>query len=115
MCKAVCDLIGKTCPDLVVFEDVAFQKNAAALITLARLQGVIIAKCLFDKNEFFIYSPSSWRKHLGFQQGKGIKRGNLKEQAIKYVKDSFGIEAGEDVCEAICIGSGFIKTYLKEE
>lgn len=114
MCKAICDLIDKTKPELVVMEDVAFQNNAAALIMLARLQGVIIAKCLFGKIELYIYSPSTWRKDLGFNQGKGIKRNELKAQAIQYVKDVFGIDAEEDICEAICIGSAFTKTYLKE-
>lgn len=115
MCKAICELIDYVSPDILVMEDVAFQNNAAALISLARLQGVIIAKCLDSKTEFYIFSPSSWRKNLCFQQGRGVKRDDLKAQAIKYVKEHFGIDAEEDICEAICIGASFVSTNLNKK
>lgn len=112
MCEAICELIDNANPDVVVMEDVAFQNNAAALIALARLQGVILAKCLFSKIELFIYSPSSWRKDLGFQQGPGVKRIELKQQATQYIQKNYGIDAEEDICEAICIGAGYSTTRL---
>lgn len=114
MCRAVQDVIDMVKPDFVVMEEVAMQTNAHALITLSRLQGVIISACFQSKIEFYIYPPSSWRKELGFQQGKGHSRKDLKKQAIAYCKEHHGVDLDEDRADAVCIGDAFTKTYLKE-
>lgn len=111
MCTHIIGLIKETQPDFVVFEDVSMQSNIATAILLARLQGVIVGMCLDCKVLFEIYKPSSWRKVLNFDQGKGIKRDDLKQQAKKYVLQTFGVAATEDQSEAICIGWAHI---LKE-
>lgn len=115
MCEAVVDLIKEVRPGFLVMEGVAFQRNAAALIELAQLQGVIIGACLRYQIEFYIYPPSSWRKELGFAQGKGIKREDLKRQAVAYVKELLGREEPEDVSEAVCIGAAFLHFIHKEK
>ncbi len=114
MCRAVQDVIDRVKPDLIVLEDVAMQTNAYSLITLSRLQGVIISACFQNHIEFYICPPSSWRKDLGFKQGKGHPRKDLKKQAIAYCKDHHGVDLDEDRADAVCIGDAFTKTYLKE-
>lgn len=114
MCNAVQDLIHKEKPDFVVFEEVAMQVNAYALITLARLQGFILAVCFNRQIEHYIYSPGAWRKAIGFKQGKGHARKDLKKQAIAYCKEHHGVDLDEDRADAVCIGDAFTKTYLKE-
>ena len=109
MIDKVCSVIHKTKPDYVVFEDIALQSNPSTLILLARLQGAIIGYCQVHKIPYTILKPSNWRKVLGFEQGKGIKRPQLKKQAVQYVKDKYKLILSEDVCEAICIGDAYIK------
>ena len=53
---------------------------------------------------------SEWRKNLGIKTGRGIKRENLKPLDIKYVKDTYGIDANDDVCDAICLYTAYFKS-----
>lgn len=115
MCKAVRDLITRVEPDLVVLEDVAYQRNPATLIELARLQGMIIGTCQIGQIEFYIYPCSSWRAALGFQQGRGNRRPELKRQAQEYAKKTIGLELDEDTTDAVSIGSAFIISFCKEK
>jgi len=91
-------------PDTVIIEDVQMQKSVYPVIILARLQGMIMALCDRYKVDCKMYLPTTWRKQLGFQQGKGVTRQDLKQQATDFVNASYGINVGEDVSEAICIG-----------
>ena len=113
MCQELHKLIQFINPDYVVFEDVSLQNNPSTLTKLARIQGAIIQSLLIYKIPYSIYKPSSWRKILCFNQGRGVARKELKQQAFKYVKDKFNIETKEDICEAICIGFAFIKEGIK--
>lgn len=118
MCKAVSDLIRREAPNFVCFEGLAYQKNAATLIELAQLQGVIIGTCLNakwanDQIEFYIYPASSWRKALHFAQGKNVKRPDLKKQAQEYALNAYGMELDEDTADAVCIGAAFNISFIK--
>ena len=53
---------------------------------------------------------NKWRKNLGIKTGRGIKRENLKPLDIKYVKDTYGIDANDDVCDAICLYTAYFKS-----
>lgn len=101
---AISHKIAEIKPDAVVAEDVFDQKNRITLVVLARLQGMIMYACTMDNIQLHIFSPSSWRKLLGFKQGGNVKRADLKQQAIDYVQHHFGLELSEDVAEAVCIG-----------
>lgn len=105
----LCGIIRKNKPNYVVIEDVALQSNALALIYLARLQGFIVGYCREHKIPCKILMPPSWRKALGFKQGKGVPRPQLKKQAVEYVLTNYGLKLNEDVCEAVCIGDAFLK------
>ena len=104
-------VIEKYSPDKVVIEEVAQQSNPLTLKLLARIQGVIIGFCAAHNIETYIIEPSKWRSTLHFKIGAGVKREELKAQAIKYVKDVYGLEATEDECEAICINEAAHKIF----
>lgn len=109
MCRQIHLLFLKSKADIIIFEDVSLRASIKTLITLSRLQGAIMDMSYLHNTAFKIYAPTQWRKVLGFNQGKEIKRDALKEQAIDYVYKCYGITAKDDVAEAICIGLAYLK------
>lgn len=107
----LCKVIEKYNPDKVVMEEVAQQSNPLTLKLLARIQGVIIGFCAAHNIDTYIIEPSKWRSMLEFKQGSGVKRAELKEQAIQHVKDTYLLDLSEDCCESICIGEAAHKIY----
>lgn len=107
----LCKVITAYKPDVVVIEEVAQQSNALTLKLLARIQGIIIGYCAAHNIETYIVEPSKWRAILHFHQGAGVKREQLKSQAIQYIKDVYELDLDEDSCEAICIGAAAHKIY----
>lgn len=77
--------------------------NVDTTIKLAYLSGGISFYCLQNNIEFHNPTPSEWRKVIGIAQGRGVKRETQKEEAIKAVKDNYGIDEGDDVAESILI------------
>ena len=98
-------------PDRVVIEEVAQQSNPLTLKLLARIQGVIIGFCAAHDISTYIIEPSKWRSTLQFKIGSGVKRAELKAQAIEYVKNKYGLDLSEDSCEAICINEAAHKIF----
>lgn len=98
-------------PDLVVIEDVALQSSPKTLIQLAQLQGAIMGVCELNNIPYEIIKPSEWRKILGFKQGR-VKRAELKQQAIDYVKTYYGEDVSSDEADAMCIATA-VKMELK--
>lgn len=92
-------------PDLVVIEDVALQASAKTVIQLAQLQGAIVGACDIFNVPYEIIKPSEQRKKLGFKQGRQIKRPELKQQAIDYVKTYYGEDVSSDEADAMCIAT----------
>lgn len=107
----LCKITKKYSPDKVVIEEVAQQSNALTLKLLARIQGIIIGFCAAHNIETYIIEPSKWRSKLEFHQGAGVKREELKKQAIRYVKKVYQLDLSEDECEAICINAAAHKIY----
>ena len=58
-----------------------------------------------------ILLPSQWRKALGYSQGAKVKRQELKQQSIDYVKNNLRLTLSEDECEAIAEGIAAHKIY----
>ncbi len=92
-------------PDLVVIEDVALQASAKTVIQLAQLQGAIVGACDIFNVPYEIIKPSEQRKKLGFKQGRQIKRPELKQQAIDYVKTYYNEDVSSDEADAMCIAT----------
>ena len=101
MAKALWKILKEYKPDYLVIEDTQQQNNVKTVITLARLQGMIIGYAEAHKINVHILLPSQWRAALGYLQGPKIKRAELKQQSIDYVKNNFGLLLLEDECEAI--------------
>lgn len=98
-------------PDHVVLEDVQNQNSIKTVIILARLQGMLIGYAEAHKVKTHILLPSQWRKALGFNQGPKIKRQELKQQSVDFIKEKYGLELQEDECEATCIGVAAHKIF----
>lgn len=107
----LCKIIKKYNPDKVVMEEVAQQSNPLTLKLLARIQGVIIGFCAAHNIDTYIVEPSKWRSVLKFKIGSGVKRAELKSQAIKHVKDVYNLDLSEDECEALCINEAAHEIY----
>lgn len=116
MCSEISKLLDLYKADVVVLEDVALQTNVSVLVTLSRIQGVIIQKCISLNESFYIIKPTEWRKLLDMAQGK-LKRKELKVLAINYAKDFLKTDKlNEDESDAICICIAYNKliSNLKE-
>ena len=104
MAKEIWKIINKYKPQHLVLEGVQQQSNPSTMIILARLAGMVIGYAEAHNIETHILLPSQWRKQLGYSQGAKVKRQELKQQSIDYVKENFGINVSEDENEAICEG-----------
>lgn len=104
MANAICTKIKEIKPDLVVIEGVQNQSNINTVIQLSRLQGALMFYCFTKKIKIEVLTPSQWRKALHFSMGGKVKRAELKQQGINYIKEHLGIERPEDEAEAVCIG-----------
>ena len=111
MMKLICEKIAKASPEIVVFEDTVFSTNAKTLKDLSKIQGAILYYCFTHNIETKIYLPAQWRMLLDMQK-KGAKRKELKKMAQIFVHNTFGVDAKEDVADAICIGFAYIKECL---
>ena len=100
---AIIDYINEYSPDILVVEAVQHQANLRTTIMLSQLQGAIIGYSYLKSIPISSPLPSEWREILGFTQGPKIKRSELKEQAIDFCKNTFGLTLPEDEAEATCI------------
>lgn len=111
MAKEIWKIIKKYKPQELVVENVQQQSSPSTVIILARLAGMIIGYAEAHNVHVHILLPSQWRKALGYSQGAKVKRQELKQQSIDYVKNNFGLDLSEDECEAICINKAAHKIY----
>lgn len=114
--KEITELIRQYNIEKIIAEDVhpeAYGYSDTARL-LMWLQGSIVLGAHSVNNNINSKSiefmqASEWRKQLGIKTGRGVKRENLKPLDIKYVKDNYGIEANDDVCDAICLYTAYFK------
>ena len=93
-------------PDVVYVED-TWEKNqgfnnVATLKKLSYILGAIRHICLTNNTPFNLIFPSEWRSTIGMQTGK-LNREELKQLAIDYVYERYGIKGDDNEAEAICI------------
>lgn len=96
-----------TLPDIIVAEEVSLQNpNVKTIVELARVQGLIQAASYSLPHEARVafYTPSKWRKAVGIQTGKGIKRAELKKAAVQMVSAQYHKDVSDDEADAILIG-----------
>lgn len=111
MAKEIWKIIKKHNPQEIVIENVQQQSSPSTVIILARLAGMIIGYAEAHNIHVHILLPSQWRKALGYSQGAKVKRQELKQQSIDYVKNNLGLDLSEDECEAIAEGIAAHKIY----
>ena len=112
MAKEIWKVIKHYKPDYLILEDIQLQNNnAKTMIVLARLAGMVIGYAEAHKVKVRIISPSQWRAQLHYAQGPKVKRVELKQQSLDYVKENIGLELPEDQAEACCIGFAAHKIY----
>ena len=92
MAKEIWKIIKKYKPQSIVLEGVQQQANPRTMIILARLAGMIIGYAEAHNVHVRILLPSQWRKVLGYSQGAKVKRQELKQQSIDYVKKNLELE-----------------------
>lgn len=105
-------MIDRERPDVVMFEGVEGVKNERTMICLANLQGMCLMSARHSGCIAGTIDVATWRHTLGFEMGRGIKREDLKAQAIAYVAKEYGVDCGDDEAEAICIASAVWKKNL---
>lgn len=111
MSKAIWQKLNEYKPNIIYIEETYMANNPQTSKILTRLQGVVYAWCFNNDCEFNTIRPTSWRRHLNFQQGKNIKRQQLKEQSITYVLENYKLEVTDDESDAICIADAVIKMF----
>lgn len=97
-------MICSTGASRVVIEDIQQQTNSSTYKMLAQLQGAIMYYCYENQIKFSTIAPVSWRKRLGFEQGRKVRRYALKLQSVKYVSEHLGKKVNDDEADAICVG-----------
>lgn len=93
--------------DIVYMEDVLpedVKSNRKVFKALIYLQAKISETVNEFKQEIEFRYPSEWRATCGITQGRGVLRTSQKQLDIQFVKDNFGIDANDDICDAICLG-----------
>ena len=104
MAVEICKVIKKNKPDTTIIEEVQQQSNVATVIKLARIQGVAIGFCAAHNIELHILTPTRWRSALNYKQGPKVKREDLKQQSLDFVKTELKLDIeSEDENEACAI------------
>ena len=111
MSKEIWKILDKYRPNIVYIEETYMANNPQTSKILTRLQGVVYAWCLNHGCEFNTIRPTQWRKLLNFQQGKNVKREQLKMQSPQYILENYGLEVTDDEADAICIADAAIKMF----
>ena len=111
MVKQILDVLNEQKPKIIYMEEIYGANNVHTSRYLFRLIGVVYGWCLSHKCEFNTVFPSAWRKALGFNQGKGVKRSDLKKQSINYVNKRYNITVNDDMADAICMGDYAVKLF----
>lgn len=111
MAKEIWKIIKHYNPGYLILEDVQQQSNPKTMLTLARLQGMIIGYAEAHKVKVYIVAPSQWRAQLKYAQGPKVKRAELKQQSLDYVKEHLNLTLPEDQAEACCIGFAAHKIF----
>ena len=110
---AIYQQIKEISPDIVIIEDIQNQSSIATVVSLARLQGFVLGWCYVKHIRTEIVRPSEWRKILKFKQGAGVKRQELKQQGMNYIKTKYCMDLSEDEAEACCIADASWIKFIK--
>lgn len=103
MMVEICKYIKKHMPDKIVMEKSILKSNIVTVQMLSNLAGAVMLYAATKGIELQFVYPVEWRKVVGLQQSTKIKREILKEEAIRAVKQEYGMDVTDDEAEAILI------------
>ena len=106
MVNRIYTLIRVEKPNCIVFEDVRVYNNAHTTITLSKVLGTIIGKCIDLDIPYECYGPSEWREKHGLQENKR-KTEEYKKLAIELVREKYNSDVDDNEAEAILIGASW--------
>ena len=97
--QELCKIYRQYEPVEVYIEDLSVTRNMKTLKSLSGLLYVILTSLYKQEAVITLLKPTQWRK------GKieGRTREQLKQSAIQYIKEKYGLYAEEDTAEAIII------------
>lgn len=102
----ICKLIEDNQIEEVIMEDIQMQGNVVNNVqtfkVLAEVFGVISELLVEMKIPQSAVLASSWKSALGI---KGRARAEQKQNAQKWVIDTYSVKPTQDECDAICIGA----------
>lgn len=108
-------LIDKYNIQKILIEEIQLQNtvgnNVVTYKKLAYVQAIIIQLLDEINIPYEVIASSSWKSTLGI---KGRARAEQKKNAQIYVNTIYGIKATQDECDAICIGTHYIKQPKEE-
>lgn len=108
--EQIIDLINKNNINEIAFEDIqlqsSIQNNVHTFKVLAEVFGIVHALCTELKIDYTIVPAVTWKSTLGI---KGKKRQEQKQDAQRYVLETYNIKAIQDSVDAICIGTHMLK------
>ena len=108
MMLEICKYIKKHMPDKIIMEKSILKSNISTVQMLSNLAGAVMLYAATKGIELQFVYPVEWRKTVGLQQSTKIKREILKEEAIRAVKQEYGLNVTDDEAEATLIArSGF--------
>ena len=94
--------------DKIIMEKSIFKKNIDTVQKLSNIAGAVMFYAMDRGIEFEFLLPSQWRKRIGLEQSKNVKRDDLKAEAILAVQQEYGLTVTDDEAEAILLArSGF--------
>lgn len=103
MLLKICEVLDQYNLNAVYMEKAFKMSNTDTTIKLANLSGGVMLYCAQNHIEFNNPLPTEWRAKVGLEQSKKVKRDVLKAEAVQAVKQEYGVNANDDVCEAILI------------
>ena len=94
--------------DVIIMEKSILKSNIDTAQKLSNLAGAIMFYAYQNDIKFEHPNPPEWRKKIGLQQSSKVKREVLKLEAVKAVKQEYGIDVTDDEAESILLArSGF--------
>ena len=113
MCLLVWNLLHKYKPDIIVIEKLNVSRNMNAIRVLSKVIGTVYTYYILNEDCFYFEIQSTqWRSQLDMQSGRK-KREELKQLSVEYVKNTLGIDVGDDEADSICAGIGYIKMFTQ--
>ena len=105
------DIINKLNVDKVILEDIYMDgqrvNNVQTFKILAEVFGVLYELCIDMNIPVEAVLAGTWKSTLGI---KGKTRPEQKRAAQAWVAENYGLKVVQDIADAICIGSHYLKT-----